>query len=88
MWAWSDPSLPVQLNHGQLKGRGRMTCSSVDIIDVVRCRILLLPPPFQCTTLSMWRLALSRTSGIKPGYVASGWVWHSQPHGQLDGTSV
>ena len=47
MWAWSDPSLPVQLsaNHGQLKGSGRMTCSSVDIIDVVRCRILLLPPP-------------------------------------------
>ena len=43
MWAWSDPSLPVQLpaNHGQLKGRGRMTCSSVDIFDVVRCRILL-----------------------------------------------
>ena len=25
MWAWSDPSLPVQVpaNHGQLKGRGR-----------------------------------------------------------------
>ena len=45
MWAWSDPSLSVQLNHGKLKGRGRMTCSSVDIIDVVRCRILLLPPP-------------------------------------------
>ena len=48
MWAWSDPSLPVQLpaNHGQLKGRGQMTCSSVDIIDVVRCCILLLPPLF------------------------------------------
>ena len=70
MWAWSCPSLPVQLSahHGQLTC---LTCTSVDIFDVVRCLMHILPPPR--------KLAVSRSIGIKPGYVASCWASHSRP---------
>ena len=64
--------------HPLIMGNERgITCTSVDIFNVVRCLILFLPPPRQCTTLSLWaylRLVVSRSIGIKPGYVASGWT--------------
>ena len=36
-----------------------MSCTSVDIFNVVRCLILFLPPLRQCTTLSLWAYLLA-----------------------------
>ena len=52
MSVWSGSSLQVHLpaHRWQLKGRGRITCTPVDIFDEVACRILFLLPPRKCIT--------------------------------------
>ena len=49
LWAW--------------KGRGQVKCTSLDIFDIVRCRILFLQPTRQGTTL---KVTTSRWSAVRP----------------------
>ena len=95
MWAWPGASLrsgplwcdnkdfrlqkPHPLIVGNERGVVGLHANQLTSLMWLRFCIPYLPPPFQCTTLSLWAyLLLAVSIGIKHGYVASCRAWHSR----------